>query len=866
MNRDGLVDVYIGQFDQFEEAFNFTGQMDALYLNGGNDGTNFPFWDVTYDRTLFPFFAGQPVHRFPEINWPEYLPVYGYQDELGSFQVPGSKPFARFGATMVVAFSDLNDDLWRDLLVTNVFRSGKLKSVFENGGLPAAWLPQTMICLNRGNDPSGKWLGFRPVNWELFLAQAPGSQALLATGSPMGLDLGDFDANGTQDFYVGDSSLRMGDSTWPTDANGNPDPDPTEVIHFGNLFYINLPGDSLDLASDGPDFLDPDPTPMNSTPVDLVDLQGLGLAVGWWSWGTRFQDFDNDGDLDLYVCSKRGKGSGGHILDALTRFFSTGEGDRAWDRLFLNNLSQDPSRLLDPGPLELFTDMNPAPFDVVVDSNGNPTSTPLWNISFRRFSSRNPFLGDFDHDGYQDLVIVPGTGFFSHRDKTWVLRNATGNVLDNSSIDAALHYDPLAAPGHPNNSFGVGAKVEVQADLDGDGVLDTWDPLGTGIVVPRKQCQEMFLGGGNGATSTSPSLHFGLGQTGKNSFQDNVVIQVTWPCGHFQEKKIAIAGVNTQLPVPIDFDSSLPTAHPLLIQDLTFTTPVVDGLGNYPAGMNPLIVEGDITLNALPPGIDPAKAIRQVEIALRPAGTSGPFLPVATVKADSERPADERRVGPRACSRACPSVPFAGRWPGAKRPRQPFFRRPGAGFRHLRQRLPGRERSGKPPASGKTGSSLRGYELREHESHGRGRNLLGQHGHPDAAGIGSQRNRVSRPRLSRLDRQGRVLTPDQGQQRGRFRLARRADRDLSRGCLPDCSSHLFGHGQGIRDSHRNPGSGQGKDRPRRPVEHREHPAHHREGVPLQAGQGALIVPQQARHDARGGLQEVAAASSASTSK
>jgi hypothetical protein len=55
VNRDGLLDIYIASDQTIQSgdtaSMQRSGQMDALYLNMGNDGSGFPtFHDVTYDR------------------------------------------------------------------------------------------------------------------------------------------------------------------------------------------------------------------------------------------------------------------------------------------------------------------------------------------------------------------------------------------------------------------------------------------------------------------------------------------------------------------------------------------------------------------------------------------------------------------------------------------------------------------------------------------------------------------------------------------------------------------------------------------------------------------------------------------------
>ncbi|MFQ5748358.1 MAG: FG-GAP repeat domain-containing protein [Planctomycetota bacterium] len=123
VNRDGLLDVFIGNSPPTSLGDRgYTGQMDALYLNGGPDPDNhWIFWDVTYDRRNYPtFFDNIPNEEVcPLVQWNGYLPVFGSQSEDQNFIMPEKEPWLRFSVTLAAAFTDLNNDGWPDLVVTN---------------------------------------------------------------------------------------------------------------------------------------------------------------------------------------------------------------------------------------------------------------------------------------------------------------------------------------------------------------------------------------------------------------------------------------------------------------------------------------------------------------------------------------------------------------------------------------------------------------------------------------------------------------------------------------------------------------------------------------------------------------------------
>ncbi len=643
VNRDGLLDVYIGT-GMLRPNTNLSGMMDALYINGGRRGgtganaNDIIFWDVTYDRAKYSAFANEADSIYPGINWFQYLPIFGMQSAnvyrdptrfeykpylLPDALLPGTNPWLRFSNTIAVRFADLNKDNWPDLIVTA--KGWRDSSLFpdDNGSLPVwrFFLDQNMIYINRGNDPDGKWLGFWNRSWDLFLQQdfSQTPVPFQASGAPMGIAGRDYNFDRKIDFYVPDRS----DLSFELAASGH---DPDEEVHMRNILFTNQTGKAdLSFTTSGDEYVTVDPMGHN-LPAE-ADLQGNGLLPGGFSWGTGFGDLDNDGDAEAYVCMKRGKPNGSSDTDiddngnpafndikALSSNYGSAMGlhpSQAWDRVFKNQMVE---RFLgmnpDPG-LRIFRALDPPDYFL-------PDPSP---IVHRDRESRNVVLGDLEQDGLLDMVVFPSVG--AHQDFTVFFWNTSAFAAAQTRLSILLKNNGIC---NLSNSFGVGAKVTVWADLDGDGALDTFDPDGNGPQ-PMKQYREMAIGEGNGASTNSLWMEFGLGQHGLDPANTpDLQIEVAWPCGDIDFYSLD----SNQLPhgefTALELNPST-TGHLHLglfppgnwnSPNITITPPAQTGQDD---GLATIRVTADVF---------PVASAKVVELSLRPSWDPGaPFFPVS---------------------------------------------------------------------------------------------------------------------------------------------------------------------------------------------------------------------------------------------
>ena len=249
-DRDGDLDLYVGNHNDFSRPFPYEGAPDTFYINNG-DGT---FTDSTAIYNLG-----------------------GHEDANGN---PGG-----YADSNAVASSDINNDGWVDLIVTN-----------KSGGNASGTDNIDQIYINNGADQNGTWLGYTTVSYSNLFADSFGDN--LVTRSAMGLALADVDNDGDMDIYIADN---------PTSGASGVDA-PSDL-------FVNLLVETGELRFEHA-------------------LVNTGL-----SWGVQIQDFDNDGAMEIHTTNDVGAHGGYSALlefvdfENLVRARTNADGG---NRLFLN--------------------------------------------------------------------------------------------------------------------------------------------------------------------------------------------------------------------------------------------------------------------------------------------------------------------------------------------------------------------------------------------------------------------------------------------------------------------------------------------------------------------------------------------------
>jgi hypothetical protein len=429
VNNDGRLDLYVCRF----------GAPNRLYINQG-DGT---FREEAAARGL-ALTDASGMAAFADYDRDGWLDVYiqtnlldaklrpqGQRDRLfrnlgeGRFREVTDEAGVR-GETQghAVIWWDFDEDGWPDLYVANDFE-----------------FPDQMYQNNRDGT-------FRNVAGSL-LPHTPYSS--------MGADLGDVDGDGRIDLLVAD----MAATTRAKDQRGMADSrtvarDPVVTPEVApqllrNALFLNTGVGRMREAA-----------------------QLAGLAATDWTWSVRFEDFDNDGRLDLHVTN--GMVRELHNSDLLARM------------------------MVAESPAERIRIMRSSP--VLAEAN-----MAYRNLGALRFAETGKAWGldqvgvsfgaataDFDGDGDLDLVYAN--------------YQAPVTLLRNDSQEG--HRLLIDLRGQRSNRFGVGARIEVET--------------ASGV-----QVRTLVLARGYLSTS-EPIVHFGLGADARVHR-----VTVRWPSGVVQE-------------------------------------------------------------------------------------------------------------------------------------------------------------------------------------------------------------------------------------------------------------------------------------------------------------------------------------------
>jgi hypothetical protein len=235
--------------------------------------------------------------------------------------------------------------------------------------------------------------------------------------------------------------------------------------------------------------------------ADVTNEAGVGEHED--AEGVAFGDYDNDGDMDLYVTNTAGvefeplrdvlyRNNGSGVFEDVTDEAGVGIIDYSLGAVF-GDLDND-------GYLDLYVVINGGP-NILYQNNGDGTFTDITleaGVGDVGFGS-NVALGDIDNDGYLDIYVA-NTGFGDENvgDPDVLYRNNGG---DNHWLQVQLRC--------ANGSLGgIGARIAVSA---GD----------------LHQIRE--ISGGRGYAQNSITANFGLGT---HTVADEV--QVIWPSGVVQ--------------------------------------------------------------------------------------------------------------------------------------------------------------------------------------------------------------------------------------------------------------------------------------------------------------------------------------------
>jgi hypothetical protein len=353
-----------------------------------------------------------------------------------------------------------------------------------------------MFALDRTNVLHESWETARNGGSNLFyrndgnghFTEATREVGLEDTGWTMALGVGDYDNDGWPDIYVANDYGP--DRLFRNLGNGKFEDATARSI--GSDTKKGMNAEFGDYDNDG----DLDIYVTNVTEAFLRECNMLwqnngdgtftdvavesGTCDTGWGWGGKFFDYDNDGDLDLYVADGFFTGKGDY-LDVLL--------PALWERE-----GENPS---DPAVWPPLNGMGIAGRErnVLFTNNGDRHFTREENSGAELLEdSRAILLGDFDNDGREDLFVTN--------------QDADTRLLLNRTTPAG-RWLKVSLRGRAPNTDAIGARLTLEAG-------------------GRSQIREVNAGNGFGGQS-SLVQHFGLGAAQKVER-----LTVRWPDGSRQ--------------------------------------------------------------------------------------------------------------------------------------------------------------------------------------------------------------------------------------------------------------------------------------------------------------------------------------------
>ncbi len=420
-DNDGWMDIYLvnsGKCDFYDPN---PALRNALYRNN-RDGT---FTDVTQKAGVGAGGYGQGVavgdydgDGFPDL----YVTQYGssilyHNNGDGTFtDVTAKAGVAAPGWGSSAVWFDYDNDGRLDLFVCNFVEFSKAKS------LNCVAYNKPGYCIPTLYKPSASWLFHNNGNGT-FTDVSVSSGIARHLGKAWGVVAADLNNNGKMDLFVANDTtknflfMNRGGGKFEEVSDlagvsysqtGRPRSgmgvDAADVNQDGwmDLFVANIDHEEFSLYQNNHD----------ETFDDQADRTAIGAATRLMSgWGLKFFDYDNDGNLDLFLAN----GNPDDMIETLQKNVTYRE------------------------PLLLFHSDGKTLRNVSADSG------PIFT---RNLSARGLAIGDFDNDGAVDVLISVND------DAPLLLRNTAAN---------GNHWLGIKLIGKKANRDAVGARITYQA-------------------------------------------------------------------------------------------------------------------------------------------------------------------------------------------------------------------------------------------------------------------------------------------------------------------------------------------------------------------------------------------------------------------
>ena len=426
-DNDGWMDVYLvnsGRCDFYDPR---PALRNALYRNN-RDGT---FTDVTEQAGLIGggYGMGVAVGDYDGDGLPDlFLTQYGssilhHNEGNGKFVDVTERAGLRIpGWSSSAVWFDYDNDGHLDLFVCQFVDFSKEKNLFCGN----AQTGERFYCIPRGYNPKPSWL-FHNNGDGTFTDVSKESGIAEHLGKAWGVVATDIDNDGRMDLFVANDTMpnflfaNRGKGKFEEialdvgvayDEGGRPrsgmgvDSADYDQDGWMDLFVANIDHEKYSLYHNGRD----------GSFKDVAASNGIAPATFLMSgWGLKFFDFDNDGNLDLFLAN-------GNPDDTIQEHFKD---------VFYEE------------PLLLFHN-KAGGFEHALE-NVSAIAGPVFEQSF---AARGMAIGDYDNDGAIDVLVAVNNG------APLLLRNVAA---------AGNHWLGIRLIGKKANRDAVGAIVTYQA-------------------------------------------------------------------------------------------------------------------------------------------------------------------------------------------------------------------------------------------------------------------------------------------------------------------------------------------------------------------------------------------------------------------